>query len=235
MTTGAAAVPGSSPREPEREPEPALPSRTPAWLRRGVVFVLVAVAGLQVSEWLFFNLKSFLGLLFLAWLFAISIEPVVNAMERRGTRRGLATGMVMFTMILAIVVFLAVFGALLVNQLAELVDALPGTVQTAIAWSNRTLGTTFRPDAVTSSLHLTPQRIQDLAQRFTPGVFGVLSKLMGLVFQGFTLLLFAFYMSAEGPQLRATLSRGFPPSTRRCCSTCGRSRSTRPAGTSSPG
>ena len=39
---------------------------------------------------------------------------------------------------------------------------------------------------------------------------GIVSSLVGLVFQGFTLLLFSFYMSAEGPALRARVSGWFP-------------------------
>src|SRR5262245_54483790 len=61
------------------------------WFRRSVVFVLIAIALFQVAEWLFLGLRTFLGLLFLAWLFAISMEAVVRALERRGMRRGLAT------------------------------------------------------------------------------------------------------------------------------------------------
>jgi predicted PurR-regulated permease PerM len=176
-----------------------------------VILVLVAVAGFQVAEWLFLNLRSFLGLLFLAWLFAISVEPAVDRLARRGMRRGLATGLVLFSLFALIVVFLVVFGALLVDQLAQLVSALPTTVTDAVSWANRTFGTDFKPTDINDALQLTPQRIQQLAQDLTPGVFGILSSLVGLIFQGFTLLLFAFYMSAQGPALRATVSRWFPP------------------------
>ena len=74
------------------ERTPALSRRPPAWLRRGIIFVLVAVAAFQAADWAFLNLSRFLGLLFLAWLFAISLEPVVHLLEDRGMRRGAATG-----------------------------------------------------------------------------------------------------------------------------------------------
>ena len=51
------------------------------WLRRGIVYALVAVAVFQVAVWAFRSLSHFLGLLFLAWLFAISIEPVVERLS----------------------------------------------------------------------------------------------------------------------------------------------------------
>ena len=190
----------------------------PPWLRRTVVFVLLAVAALQAAEWLFLSLRGFLGLLFLAWLLAISMEPVVDLLERRGVRRGLATGGVLFGTATAIAGFVVVFGALLVDQLAQLVTALPGTVRGVVEWANRSFGTDFAPAEVSSSLQLTPQRIQQLAEHLTPGVFGLLASVVGLVFQGFTLLLFAFYMSAEGPALRTTVSRWFPPRQQRVVS-----------------
>jgi predicted PurR-regulated permease PerM len=149
-------------------------------------------------------------LLFLAWLFAISMEAVVGALERRGMRRGLATGLVMLTLFLSVVVFLAAFGALLVDQLTELVQALPRSVSDTVDLVNRTLGTSFNAADVTNSLRLTPERIQELAQTLTPGIVGIVSKVVGVVFQFFTLLLFAFYMSAEMPKLRNSVASRFP-------------------------
>ncbi|NLV79381.1 MAG: AI-2E family transporter, partial [Rhodococcus sp.] len=65
--------------------------RAPRWLRPTIIGVLLAVAFYQMSGWLFHNLKGFLGLLFLAWLFSVTIEPIVDALARRGWRRGAAT------------------------------------------------------------------------------------------------------------------------------------------------
>jgi len=195
------------------------PRQEPPWLRRGVLLVLAVVAGYQVALWLFFNLRGFLGLLFLAWLFAVGIEPVVDALVRRGWRRGAATGSVMLGLVAAGVGFLAVFGALLVDQLAELVNALPGAVASAVAWSNSTFDTTFEPTDIVASLNLTPERVQGLAQDLAPGLVGILSSLVGLVFEGLTFLLFAYYMSAQGPALRATVSCWFPPRHQRVIAT----------------
>src|SRR4051812_6210422 len=97
----------------------------PPWWRRAVLFVLAGIVALKVAEWLFPQLRSFLGLLFLAWMFAIAVEPVVNALERRGMRRGLATGIVLFGLLLAVIGFFAVFGTVLVDQLTQLIASAP--------------------------------------------------------------------------------------------------------------
>jgi predicted PurR-regulated permease PerM len=176
-----------------------------------VFFLLAVLTGYQLALWLFTHLRGFLGLLFVAWLFAIGIEPIVDALARRGLRRGVATGLVMFGLVAAAVGFLAVFGALLVDQLAELVSALPSAVGNVVRWVNQAFDTTFEPADIVASLQLTPERVQQLAQDLTPGLVGILSSLVGLMFEAFTFLLFAYYMSAQGPELRATVSTWFPP------------------------
>ncbi|MGY1592091.1 AI-2E family transporter [Geodermatophilus sp. SYSU D00708] len=193
--------------------------QAPPWLRRGVVFALVAVAVFQVAVWAFASLRGFLGLLFLAWLFSISVEPVVERLTRAGLRRGAATGLVLFAVTALAVGFLAVFGTLLVDQLIELLRALPGVVEEVVLWVNRTFDSSFRPSDIVDSLDLTPARVQGILSDLTPGVVGILTALVGLLFQGLTFLLFAYYMSAQGPVLRATVARWFPPRQQRVIST----------------
>ncbi|MFC0452558.1 AI-2E family transporter [Rhodococcus jostii] len=180
----------------------------PRWLLPSIFYVILAVAAYQLSGWLFVNLRSFLGLLFLAWLFSITLEPVVDWLERRGLRRGAATSLVLFALFVFAIGFLALFGTLLAQQLAQLLKALPGALSSLTDWSNRVFDTDFATGE--DLIHLTPETIRDLAQRFTPGVLGVLSSLLGVVFQMLTLLLFVFYMSAQGPALRRTISSWFP-------------------------
>lgn len=69
----------NAPTSPPPGADPAgWPRQAPPWLRRGVVFVLVAVAGFQASLWLYDNLRGFLGLLFLAWSRTDSIWTKVD-------------------------------------------------------------------------------------------------------------------------------------------------------------
>lgn len=180
----------------------------PRWLRPTIIAVLFAIAFYQMSGWLFHNLKGFLGLVFLAWLFSITIEPIVDLLERHGLRRGAGTGLVMVTLFVLTVGFFAVFGTILAEQVAQLLTTLPDALSRVTDWANRTFDTNFKTGD--DLLHITPDTIRDLAQRFTPGVLGVVSTLVGTLFQLLTILLFVFYMSAEGPQMRRTISSWFP-------------------------
>ncbi len=178
------------------------------WLRLAIVYVLLAVAAYQMSGWLFTNLRGFLGMLFLAWLVSVTIEPVVDKLERLGMRRGAGTGVILFSLLVFAVGFVGLFGALLGEQLAQLLTALPHTLTTVTEWSNRTFDTDFETGA--DLIKITPETIKELAQRYTPSVLGVVSSVVGVVFQAMTMLLFVFYMSAQGPQLRRTISSWFP-------------------------
>ncbi|MFC4602717.1 AI-2E family transporter [Rhodococcus kronopolitis] len=195
----------------QNDPTPAAAANRRAdtrWLRVAILYVLFAIAAYQMSGWLFHNLRSFLGLLFLAWLFSVTIEPIVDWLERRGLRRGAGTGLVLLALFLFMVGFVGVFGTLLVDQLAQLLTALPDALSRVTDWANRTFGTEFATGK--DLIKITPDTVRDLAERFTPGVLGVLSSLLGVVFQAMTLLLFVFYMSAEGPAMRRTISSWFP-------------------------
>jgi predicted PurR-regulated permease PerM len=193
--------------------------RLPPWFRRAVVFVLVAVAVYQAAVWAFLNLRGFLGLLFLAWLFAISIEPVVARLARLGLRRGAATGLVLLALVLLTTGFVAAFGALLVDQLGELIAALPDVVRTVVDDANRRFALDLEPSRIVEGLQLNPERLDDVAARLAPGLLGVVTSVVGVVFQFFTFLLFGYYMSAQGPTLRDSVSRRFPPRQQRVIAT----------------
>lgn len=187
------------------------PRQLPPWARRAVVVALLAVAGYQTAAWAFSHLRGLLGLVLLAWLFAVSVEPVVDRLVRGGLRRGAATGLVLFGVAVLVVAFVVVFGAVLVEQLAQLLTAAPDVVGNAVLWVNQTFDTALRPSDIVASLQLTPGRLQQLAQDLTPGVVGIITELLGILFQVLTFMLFAFYMSAQGPALRTTVTRLAPP------------------------
>lgn len=199
----------------ELPPESEVPVRTiritadPRTIRVVLASVLVAAALYQMSGWLFTNLSGFLGLLFLAWLFSVTIEPVVAWLSGKGLRRGAATGLVLVGILGFAVAFIAVFGSLLAEQVAQLVRALPPAIESATEWANRTFDTDFKLSR--SLVDLSPNGIKDLAAKFAPSVLGALSTLIGALFQTLTFLMFVFYMSAEGPQLRRTIASRFRP------------------------
>ena len=182
----------------------------PKWLRRSVIAIILLYILFRVADWIFIATANFLFLLLLAWLFGIALEPIVGFFARRGMKRGLATGIAMLSFFLAAAVFLAAFGGLLLAQLSQLVTTIPTLIDQAADWASATFQRDIDPKAIAEQFNITSAQAGKWASNLAGGVFGVLTTTLGLVFQLFTMLLFAFYFSADGPRLRRTIASWLP-------------------------
>ncbi|TAK68948.1 MAG: AI-2E family transporter [Actinomycetota bacterium] len=183
----------------------------PRWLRRATVLVLLLVVAWRVADWLFGQVSDFLFLLLLAWLISIALEPFVHAMARRGMRRGAATAIALFALLLLALAFFAVLGGLLFTQVSGLITSLPSLINDVVTWVNDTFHTTIDPQQITDQLNLTPEQIASLASNVAGGFFGIVTSIVGVAFNALTVLVFAFYFSADGPRLRQTIASWLPP------------------------
>jgi predicted PurR-regulated permease PerM len=184
------------------------------WIRRVLLAVFVALTLWQLIEWFFAGTRSLFLMLILAWFGAIAMEPAVEWCERRGVRRGLATGLIMLGGFVVFVLFIAVFGQLLFDQLASLVRSLPDLVDETVAWVNRQFGATLDPNNILDSLNIDQNRVNEWAADIAGGVVGFVSAVVGFIFRAFTVLLFTYYFSAEGPRFRHFVASRFPASRR---------------------
>lgn len=182
----------------------------PKWMRRTIVAALVLFVMLDVVLWFYGRTSNFLLLLVIAWLFGVALEPIVGWLARRGMKRGLATGIAMLSFVVLAIIFMATFGGLLVQQLAQLLSEIPNLIDRAADWASKTFETDIDPQALAKQFNISTSQVAGWAANVTGGLFGVLSTTVGLVFQGFTMLLFAFYFSADGPRLRRTIASWLP-------------------------
>jgi predicted PurR-regulated permease PerM len=187
----------------------------PPWFRRAVVLVLALIVAMRVVLWGFGELQSFWYILFLAFFIGLTLEPAVGWLYRRGMRRGLATILVMLGLGLATVAFFAVFGNLLVTQLAQLISGVPDLLNQAVARINERFGTDLTTDSILDSLGIGASDLAQVAADLGLGLLSVITTAVGLVFNLFTVALFAFYFAAEGPRFRATVASWLPPSRQR--------------------
>ena len=183
---------------------------TPGNARRIIVTVFVAVVLLSVATWAFHAMGSFLFLLLLAWLLSIAMEPVVLWLSQRGMKRGLATGMTMLGMLLLFAGLAELFGQVFVSQLSQLGSQLPGAITSAIDWVNSSFGTQFDLAQIQAGLNLTPDRLGELAGKYGGGIIGVFGSVNTFLFDALTILVFAYYFSADSPRLRQTIGSWLP-------------------------
>ncbi len=183
----------------------------PKYLRRALVLVIGALLAFQVITWAWTLLAHFLFNLLLAWLVAISFDPIVSRLAHRGMRRGAATAIVAVATVVLILAFIAVFGSLLAAQVSELLLALPAVIIDTVEWINGTFDARINPVELTSNLNLTPQQITELASQYGGGIFGFFTGVVGVVFDFVTVLVFSFYFSADAPRIKRFVASWLRP------------------------
>ncbi len=184
---------------------------TPTITRRTAINVGLVVVLFMIGLWAFHALSSFLFLLLLAWLLSIAMEPMVALLTRRGVRRSLASGLTMLLMLVVLIAIGALFGQLLLAQVDALSKALPGAISSSLDWVNSTFKTKIDAASVERSINLTPSRIATLVQSYGGGVIGVFGSVVTALFDGLTILVFAYYLSADSIALRQTIASFLPP------------------------
>jgi predicted PurR-regulated permease PerM len=206
-----------------RRPAPTEPAHgqatwisiTPASARRTTLMVIGFFIVLSIGIWAFQALGTFLFILLLAWLFSIAMEPPVLWMVRRGVRRGLATGIVLILGLIMLLGLTALFGGVFVSQLSDLASSLPNTLTSVINWVNATFHTSFDLNNIAASIQITPDKIGGWVGQYGGGLLGIFGSVFAGIFDTLTILVFAYYFSADSPRLRQTIGSWLPPAYQR--------------------
>ena len=191
---------------------PVLVAADSRFLRKTLVMVVIAILGLQVIAYTWGALGGFLFNLLLAWLIAISVDPLVSGLTNRGMRRGVATAIVAVSSFVLIAVFIALFGSVLAQQVTELILAVPALALDITAWANSTFDAQIDPTQLTQGLNLTSQQITEIASYLAGGVLGVFTSVVGAVFDFVTIIVFSFYFSADAPRIKRWIASWLKPS-----------------------
>ncbi|MFI1579444.1 AI-2E family transporter [Embleya sp. NPDC020630] len=183
----------------------------PSWLPRAVFLVLVMIAGFRLLGWTLSQLRTLLTDLLVAFFLALAFEPAVDRLARRGMRRGVATGIAFVTVFLACAGFVAVVGSLLVDQVVAFANHLPRYLEDLVAWANRTFGTDLTVEKIQGKIFKDTGTVQGYAEEVANHALGWSARIVGALFQLFTIALFTFYFTAEGPRMRRAVCSLLPP------------------------
>ncbi|QNP67561.1 AI-2E family transporter [Streptomyces genisteinicus] len=182
----------------------------PRWLPRAMVLALALYACFQLGSWAFHQLIGLLINILIAFFLALAVEPAVGRMAARGMRRGLATALVFFAVLVAGVGFVVLLGSMLAGQIVEMVEDFPAYLDSVIRWVNSTFRTELSRVEVQDSL-LRSDWLRRYVQNSATGVLDVSAQVLGGLFKLLTIFLFSFYFAADGPRLRRTLCSVLPP------------------------
>ena len=197
--------------EPESQRSVQMVALDPRFLRRTIVVILAAVLAFQLFEWTAMRLAGFLFNILLAWLLAISFDPLVTGLARRGMPRALATTLVAVGVLVSVGLFLFLFGGALADQATALVLSFPFLVLDIVEWLNGTFDAGINPTDITANLSLTTQQVADIAGSLAGGIIGVVASVFGVLFSFVTILVFSFYFSAASPQIKRFIASWLRP------------------------
>ncbi|MFK0025871.1 AI-2E family transporter [Streptomyces sp. NPDC090798] len=185
-------------------------ARMPRWLPRAMVLALTLVALFQLGSWAFHQLIGLLINILIAFFLALAIEPAVSWMASYGMRRGLATFLVFFGLLIVTAGFITLLGSMLAGQIIKMIEGFPEYLDSVINWINSTFHTHVRRVDVQDSL-VHSDWLRKYVQNSATGVLDVSAQVLGGLFKLLTITLFSFYFAADGPRLRRALCSVLPP------------------------
>jgi predicted PurR-regulated permease PerM len=198
-------VPGAVQLEP-----PAPDDRTvPPWLSRAIALAAGWVVLLVAAYWILGRLKILLIMVLVAFFLSLAMEPAVDRLARRGWRRGSATALVLGVVLLFSAVFLAAAGSIVVGQAGDLIDRAPRYVRDFERFVNDDLGIEFNADSIVRDLRGGGGINGNNSEIVSNAAKVALAVGRGLLYF-VTVLIFAFYMTADGPRMRRAICSRLP-------------------------
>lgn len=190
-------------------------SPAPRWVIRAIVIFWAGFLAVEVVRGLWDRVNSLALLLLIALFLALAIEPGVNRLSRRGWRRGRATILILFGVLLAGGVFLGAIGTLVGSQISDLLENSETYIRDTVDTVNDTFGTQLDPQEVVDYFNDDSGPVQEFIDSQQDNVVQLsLVALTGFL-QALSVLLFTYYLVADGPRLRRAICSRLPPERQR--------------------
>lgn len=177
-------------------------------VRQRALTVATVFIALAAAAWLAHSLRNLIFMIFVSVFVAVAFTPPVQWLERRGWKRGLATGVSFLAAFLLFVGFGAALAPLFIEQANSLIDGIPGYIESLAGWLSRIgIDVNWDPDEIGKQIADT---IQNFSGNILGGVMGVASSIVGFLIFGTTVILFSFFMVAELPKMQRTVLSTMP-------------------------
>lgn len=183
----------------------------PPWVKPTIRWTILVVVAVAVIAFLLGVLQQVVLYLVLALFFSFALEPAVNYLhDRRGWRRGTATGLLLAIALVFIVAIVLIFLSVFLEGAKAVVDLLPGWLDSAQTWAADTLGVDLSTQGATEAAQDTSTSLAQMDLHPIEVLLGFSMSLLGGIFAMFTVGMFIFYMVAQGPQFKRAVLSFFP-------------------------
>ena len=185
--------------------------RTPRWVWKAIgVFWIGYLVAVRVDS-LVDRLYGLFVLLLVALFLSLAIEPGVNRLARRGWRRGTATAVILVGVVVAFLVFVIAISALVGQQIAELLGNSEKYVNRMVNFINDTFGAHIEAQQVIDEINREDGAVQRFIRSQSGKVVDLSVTALGVLVQGLSVMLFTFYLVADGPKLRRVICSRLNP------------------------
>ena len=177
---------------------------------RRTIYGAIALLGVAFVLFVGYQLQTLLFYVFVSIFVAVAFEPPAHYLAKRGWRRGAATGVVFLAALTLAVLFVWSLLPLFVEQIGQLIEAVPQMIESLFAWLERTFGFDFSEFDIESVGDDLLGYLQAAGGTIAGGLLGVAAGIGSFLIFATTVALFSFYMIAELPQLQRTVLSAMP-------------------------
>ncbi len=189
--------------------------RVPSWVIRAIVIFWAGFLAVGIVRGLWERVSSLTLLLLIALFLALAIEPGVNRLGRRGWRRGRATALILFAVLLAAGVFVGAIGTLVGSQISDLLENSEIYIRDTVDAVNDTFGSELDPQEVVDYFNDENGTVQEFINSQQDNAVQLSLVALSAFLQALSVLLFTYYLVADGPRLRRTICSRLPPQRQR--------------------
>ncbi len=188
----------------------AHPDEIPPWVRKAIALFFMWVVGLLLAYWVIGKAQTLIVMIVIALFLSLAMEPPVNALAKRGWRRGLAAGFVMLIVLALIVAFIAALGSVVIDQTSTIVNDTPRYVRNIVRFLNDDFGLGIDAKKLIREVRSPNGAVQKFANDLTGSAPDLALGVAGALLQIVTTFIFAFFLTADGPKLRRTICSRLP-------------------------
>lgn len=185
--------------------------RMPPWVPRAILLFWGGFIGTIVVRHLFNRLSDMLILLLVSLFIALAIEPGVNRLQATRLHRRGATAAILLAVVLSFGGFFAAVGTLVAQQAADLLRNGETYVNDTVKFLNDNFGTNIDPASVNERLRDPDGAVQKFIDNQQGRAFRLSVQGLGALLQIFSVLLFSYYLVADGPRLRRAICSRLKP------------------------
>jgi predicted PurR-regulated permease PerM len=185
--------------------------RLPRWVVPAVAVFWLGFLGALSVRFFWARLHGLFVLVVISVFLALAIEPGVNRLARRGWRRGTATALILFGVLGLFLIFVVAIGTLVASQIADLLSNSEQYITDTVKTINDTFGTNLDASSIVEDFNDPNGAVQGFIKDQQANAINLSVTALGVILQLFSVLLFTFYLVADGPKLRRALCSRLTP------------------------